>query len=230
MSRVFPKTDSLGVCNSYRSNKVVDHPSPNAKFSRRSPSRVNDSQVLSNIELAPSREAARPRGRSHTPGHCDPFDGTRTASYTGGLRVTRHDVIQREREVHRQDNPRALKRAVSPNLPEHPPNALYTMGGCNTKGGRGAKTFPESTVFSPKSGAPVTPTKDYTDSSKFRHTPRVASDIHNLSPGNDTSRSPVSPNRFRHTARQPTLNGVMSPSMVRPPPAYRPRAPFFTED
>lgn len=103
------------------------------------------------------------------------------------------------------------------------------MGGSNTRGGRAGKAYPESTVFSPPRAADVTPARDFSNSNKFRHTPRATSDIHNLSPGGD-NRGAVSPNRFRHTVRTPTLDGVMSPQIIRPPPPYRPRTPFFTED
>lgn len=229
--RLFPTSSRLDVDGAFRASKTVDRSNPYARFSARSSSRVNETTMFS-AESPRSTGRMAPRSVSS-----DPFDGSRKDVLFNlpgkGLRMTGMEDMQRARGKMREDNPRPLKRAVSPNVPDVDNSGrVFTAQGELVRGRRGPSQYPEQQIdFRSQVGSSDVERQceRARSSDRFRNTPQYSTG-HVINPKPNADPSLTSSVRFSRRPHTPTLVGVLHPVPERQPPSYRVRAPFHTDD
>lgn len=232
--RVFPKNSRLDVDSQFRTTKTVDRSNAFSGLStRKSPSRMNETTLFN------EQTTQRSGVRSIRSGSSDPFDGTRrdvVYNLPGkGIRTTGMETIQHERGRRLEDNPRAQKRAVSQDRPNVDHSmSVFTAKGDLVRGRRGPSEYPgvQADWRVTGSGADIVAKQCQRarSSERFRLTPHPNTDhVLNPTPATepDVQRSTL---RFSRRPCTPTLHGVLHPVPERQPPAYRVRAPFYTDD
>lgn len=231
--RIFPSADRLDVDSSFRASKTVSKSNAFSRFSARSSSRINETTLSSD-------DRPRSTGRAVTRSlSSDPFDGTRKDVLFNlpgkGLKMTGMESVQRERGRLKEDNPRPLKRAVSPNIPSVDNSGqVFTVKGELVRGRRGPAQYPEQQVdirYQQQTNEAAKLCERARSSERFRNTPHTNTS-HVIVPEKMTSASQqnVSSSRFSRRQHVPTLVGVLHPVEERRAPAYRVRAPFYTDD
>lgn len=236
--RVIPSCKELPNNTGFKNTeKIIDRPNPNSKFSKRAPSKANDS-TLFNTEgpLLTPRLGRRPPTTEQRQPEPSPQRGS-------GIRVSRYEDIITERARQRELNPRPHKRRPSPSaersatpsecaseassaVPFITGNGMLAKGGKTHLGKKNSQTAKESGAAAASLAA--------TSSARFRSSPRTEKAVTNVTVPDTLPNSEPSIKIQRFSARplrEPSLCGVLGPDPSRrAPPEYKVRAPFFRDE
>ena len=220
------------------SNKLVEAPNPNRRFSKRPLSGSQNSTVFSSAP--PPSPGRSGRARSKSPSFVDPFDNTRPDHVNNvakqGVRVTRLDILQQEKARVKEVTPRVHRKIVdggkgSMRTEGTDKTSIASIYGLTSSGGKGVvgtMQVNKQTVV-PKEAPPA---KDFQSTSRFRCSPgRTGASVMRAETLSDTS--PVHKNqRFAHSPsrRHDSLVGVLAAAPpVKAPPSYQLKSPWHSE-